>query len=86
MKNKIIQARVSDAEYQLVQTRCAECGMSSSVYFRTLLSGAELRPMANQQEIMRELCGILTVLNQMERTTEIDEIREGVNRICRCLK
>lgn len=86
MKNKTVQARITDEEFKILQGNCEKAGMGQSDYLRSCISGVEVRSMENKREIMNEVCKMFSILNQMGDTPETAKLIEGVNHICRYLK
>lgn len=85
-RKKTYQARCNEEEAKIIDTRIAESGMTPSAFIRKTLLNQPITSMQNGREIMRTLCSILSILNLMEPSNEVSQIKEEVQRICQYLK
>lgn len=85
-RTKTYQARCNEEESKIIDRQIAESGMNPSTFIRNALINCSITPMQSGQEIMRTLCSILSILNLMEPSNEVSQIKEEVQRICQYLK
>ena len=85
-RKKTYQTRCNEEEAKIIDARIAESGMTPSAFIRKSLLNQPITPLQNKQEIMRTLCPILSILNLMEPSNEVSQIKEEVQRICQYLK
>ena len=85
-RTKTYQARCNEQEAGIIDARIAESGMNPSTFIRNALTDCTITPMQNGQEIMKVVCSILTILNLMEPSEEVSQIKEEVQKICQYLK
>lgn len=85
-RKKTYQARCNEEEAKIIDARIAKSGMLPSTFIRNALMNCSITPLQNRQDIMRALCSILSILNLMEPSNEVSQIKEEVQRICQYLK
>lgn len=85
-RTKTYQARCNEEESKIIDRQIAESGMNPSTFIRNALINCSITPMQSGQEIMKVVCSILSILNCMEPSNEVSQIKEEVQRICQYLK
>ncbi len=87
LRNETVRARVSSVEHHIIQENARISGLSESEYIRRCLINAPIR--ANSPLSMRVFCQIQALLNKeilSHDESNIREIQEGMNQLCRYLK
>lgn len=85
-RTKTYQARCNDQEAGIIDAKIAESGTNPSTFIRNALINCSITPMQREQEIMRVVCSILSILNCMELSKEALLIKEEMQKICQYLK
>lgn len=84
-KNRLIQYRLSEDEYQEDLKRATKAGMSMSDYGRALRQQGTINIVDNGQAIMREICTIHASLGGDELVSR-EIVEEGLQKLCLLLK
>jgi len=85
-KDKVIQVRVSDEELRMIQEKQRESGTSKSEFMRSALLGTTIYQKGFQREIMQAACEMFSILNRMDETQEVCELKRKAGLICQYLK
>ncbi len=93
-RNKVLNIRLSDAEYEYLKSSAEQCGISESGLARSLIfgNGCSFDDRQRNQEIFREISLLSNTVNQLY--TQFAGINpqlcmlliEGMGRLCQYLK
>lgn len=93
-RNKVLNIRLSDAEYECLKRSAEQCGISESGLARSLIfgNGCSFEDRQRNQQIFREISLLSNTANQLyAQFAEVSPqlctlLIEGMGRLCQYLK